>query len=93
MKKYTKETYHQYLMTLLPESNFTIDNFNGTEYSCTITCQTCKKVHNFSTAATIARRALRNNKNVCKYCEKNDWTARQELAKNKALYLLNKKGN
>lgn len=90
-KMYTKETYYNNLMELLPQSHFTLDVYNGTEEPAQITCQTCGAIHTFSTAAHIARRARRGNKNVCKNCEKNKWTAAQERARHKAQYLLEKK--
>lgn len=89
--KYTKETYYQYLLKLLPESNFSLDVFFGTEKPCKITCLTCGAHLSFSQAALLARRARRNCKNVCHNCENNDWTKRQQNAKNKALYKLARK--
>lgn len=91
MKKYTKQSYYEYLMTLLPESNFTLDTFNGTEQPCQITCLTCHNTHQFSAAALIARRARRQCKNVCKYCEQSIWARAQKEAEHKAIYILNKK--
>ena len=89
--KYTKETYYDKLMKDLPESDFTLDIYNGTEQPCEITCNKCHSHYTFSTAASIARRARRGNKNVCKKCENNDWTEKQKLAEHKAKYLLQKK--
>ncbi len=88
---YTKEEYYQHLLKLLPESDFILESYAGTERPCRITCNICKRSYEYTEAAKIARRARRGNKNVCRYCEKNNWTARQQAAKNKALYLLNKK--
>lgn len=88
---YTKDTYYLHLKELLPESDFTLDLFTGTEQPCEITCNICNRHYRFSYAALVARRARRDCKNVCKYCEKNQWTKRQNDAKNKALYLLEKK--
>lgn len=90
--KYDIYTYHDYLQQLLPESNFNLDVFNGTEQPCEITCNLCGAHHSFSCAALIARRARRNCKNVCKNCEKNNWTLAQSTAKHKAQYLLKMKG-
>lgn len=89
--RYTKETYYQHLKELLPQSNFSLDVFNGTEQPCEITCNICHTHHYFSQAARIARRARRNCTNVCKNCEENDWTNRQKTAEQKAKYLLEKK--
>lgn len=91
-KKYNKETYYSHLMKLLPESNFSLDIYTGTEEPCEITCNICKNHYIFSEAEKISRRARRGNKNVCKKCEKNDWTAKQKEAEYKAQYLLSKKG-
>lgn len=91
-KTYNKETYYQHLMSLLPESNFTLDTYIATEQPCEITCNNCKRHYTFSKASLLARRSRRGNKNVCRYCEKNKWTAQQEKSKNKALYLLDEKG-
>ena len=88
---YTKESYHEYLMSLLPESDFILDVYNGTEKPCEIICNMCGTRHYFKEANKIARRARRGNKNVCKNCENNDWTKMQKIAKNKALYLLEQK--
>lgn len=88
---YTKEEYYQYLQTILPESDFTLTTFNGTELPCKITCNICGTTHDFSQAALITRRARRNCKNVCKNCEHNDWTQRQKAAENKAKFLLEQK--
>lgn len=88
---YTKETYYKKLMNLLPESNFTLDAYSGTEKPCEITCNICNTHYIFSEANKIARRASRGNKNACKNCENNGWTLRQKEAKNKALYMLEKK--
>lgn len=88
---YTKETYYEKLMFEMPESNFTLDVYNGTEKPCEITCKTCGNHYVFSAAYLLARRATRNNKNVCKKCEKNQWNKSQKDAEQKAKYLLNKK--
>lgn len=88
---YNINTYHEHLMSLLPESNFTLDVFSGTEKYCEITCLTCNNHYSFSQAILIARRARRGNKNVCRFCENNTWTKRINEAKNKAQYLLNQK--
>lgn len=89
--RYTLETYKEYLQNLLPESNFTLDMFSGTEKPCEITCNNCQRHYFFAYAGLIARRARRNCKNVCRYCENNNWTARQNQAKDKALWLLKNK--
>lgn len=89
--KYNKETYYSYLMELLPESNFTLDVFSGTEKPCEFTCNICGMHHTFTEANKIARRAKRGNKNVCKNCENNKWNDAQREAKNKALNMLKKK--
>ena len=89
--KYTIETYYQYLQKLLPESNFTLDTFNGTELPCEITCKICGTHQSFSYAALVARRARRNCKNVCRYCENNNFIKKQKQAEYKAKYLLNEK--
>lgn len=78
---YTKELYYHHLMEILPESNFTLDIFNGTEKPCEITCNICGAHHIFSQASRIARRATRNNLNVCKKCANNKWTQAQRAAK------------
>lgn len=88
---YTKETYYEKLMNEMPESNFTLDVYNGTEKPCEITCKTCNAHYIFSAAHLISRRAARNNKNVCKKCEINQWNDKQKSAEQKAKYLLNKK--
>lgn len=88
---YTKETYYEKLMNEMPESNFTLDVYNGTEKPCEITCKACGSHYTFSAAYLISRRTTRNNKNVCKKCEKNQWNKIQEIAEQKAKYLLNKK--
>ena len=89
--EYTKETYYQKLLELLPESNFTLDIFNGTEQPCQITCKKCNTVHKFAYAGLIARRARRNCKNVCKNCEINAWTNKQIEAEHKAKNMLKNK--
>lgn len=89
--QYTKETYAQHLQEILPESNFTLDIFNGTEHPCEFTCNICHTHHIFSYAGLIARRARRNCKNVCKNCENNAWTQQQKLAYQKAQNILSKK--
>lgn len=96
MKKqqlYTKEMYYKKLITLLPKSNFTLDIFNGTEFPCEITCNLCGSHYTFARASNIARRAIRGNKNVCKRCEENIWAAKQQIAKNKAINMLEEKGS
>lgn len=90
-QEYTKETYYNKLMELLPESNFTLDVYNGTEKPAQITCKTCGNCYKFTVASNLARRARRGNLNICKKCEKNQWTEKQQEAKNKAQYLLAKK--
>lgn len=90
-KQYDANTYHQHLLQLLPESNFTLDIYNGTEQPCQITCLDCGTTHTFAYAALIARRARRNCKNVCKNCENNGWRENQRQSENKAKYLLEKK--
>lgn len=89
--KYDINSYHDFLQQLLPESNFRLDRFDGTERPCEITCNACGEHHCFSYAALIARRARRGCKNVCKNCENNTWTEKQHIAKNKAQYMLAKK--
>lgn len=86
--KYTKEEYYNKLLKDLPESDFTLDIYNGTELPCEITCNKCHTHYKFSAARLIARRATRGNKNVCKKCENNEWTEKQRIAKQKAQYLL-----
>ena len=88
---YNINTYYQHLMSLLPESNFNLDVFSGTENPCEITCLSCNTHYVFSSAATIVRRARRGNKNVCKLCENNNWTQKINEAKNKAQSLLQQK--
>ena len=89
--KYTKESYYSHLQKLLPDSDFTLDVFTGTEQPCEITCNRCGTHHQFAYAALIARRARRNCKNVCKNCEINEWTTSQKEAQHKAEYLLQQK--
>ena len=89
--RYNINTYHDYLMQLMPESNFTILEFSNTEHKCTFKCNICGTIHTFSQAYRIARRARRGNKNVCKNCEDNIWRNKQLLAEHKAKNMLDKK--
>ena len=89
--RYTRETYEKHLQELLPESDFTLNSFTGTEKPCSITCHKCGSTYDFSAAALIARRAQRNCKNVCKKCENNIWTTKQHEAEIKGKYKLKQK--
>lgn len=93
MKKYTQEYYYNEILKALPESRFRFEKYTGAEDPCTITCLNCNRTYDFSKARLIKRRASRGNKNVCRYCEENDWTKRQLLAEQKAKYMLQKKGS
>lgn len=68
---YTTETYHDNLQNKMPESNFILKNFSGSEKPCDIICLTCGKEQHFSNAQLLLRRYRRKCKNVCANCENN----------------------
>lgn len=88
---YTTETYHDNLQAKMPESNFILKNFTGSEKPCDILCLICGKEQHFSSAQLLLRRYRRNCKNVCSNCENNTHNLQHKLTQENGNKMLKEK--